>query len=532
MKRHFLCVWFALAAPLSVFAAAAARPNILFVIADDQSFPHASAYGTAWVKTPAFDRVAREGLLFMKAYTPNAKCAPSRACVLTGRNSWQLEEAANHAGNFPPNYLGFMEALAANGYATGWTGKSWAPGLPGEVNGKPRQLTGPAFNQAKATPPTTGISPNDYATNFAEFLAKRQKGAPFCFWFGAQEPHRRYQAGSGAKLGGKTPAQIDRVPRYWPDNDVVRNDMLDYAFEIEHYDGHLGRILDQLEKSGELDNTLVVVTADNGMPFPRAKGATYEISNHMPLAIRWPQGIAKPGRRVDDYVSFIDFAPTFLEVAGVKESDSRMQSITGKSLMPIFRDAAPAAGKIQPGRDYLLIGQERHDTGRPDDVGFPVRGIYRDGFLYMRNFEPSRWPMCDPITGYLNTDGSPTKTFILAQNRLGVNHWMWELNFGRRPGEELYDLRADPDCMTNLAAEKPHAARREAMQKQLFADLEAQKDPRMAGQGAVFDKYPHMITHDFYGQFMRGEKPKAGWVEDTDFEKADFDPERPLRAVK
>ncbi len=531
MTRRFPFIALLLGLGASAFAAAAtgARPNILFVIADDQSFPHASAYGTAWVKTPAFDRVAREGLLFTRAYTPNAKCAPSRACVLTGRNSWQLEEGANHAGNFPPNYLGFMEALAAHGYATGWTGKGWGPGIPGEVNGKPRQLTGPAYNQVKLQPPANGISPNDYAANFAQFLTKRPKEQPFCFWFGAQEPHRRYQPGSGAKLGGKTPDQIERVPRYWPDNDTVRNDMLDYAFEIEHYDRQLGRIIDQIEKAGELDNTLIVVTSDNGMPFPRAKGATYEISNHMPLAIRWGAGIAKPGRTVDDYVSFIDFAPTFLDVAGVAPADSGMQSITGRSLVPILKEAAPVAGKLQPDRDYLLIGQERHDTGRPDDVGYPVRGIYRDGFLYLRNFEPTRWPMCDPITGYLNTDGSPTKTFILAQNRLGVNHWIWELNFGRRPAEELYDLRADPDCMTNLATEKAHAARREAMQQKLFADLEAQKDPRMAGQGAVFDKYPHMATPDFYGRYLSGENPTAGWVEKTDFEKPDFDPERPLR---
>jgi hypothetical protein len=139
--------------------------------------------------------------------------------------------------------------------------------------------------------------------------------------------------------------------------------------------------------------------------------------------------------------------------------------------------------------------------------------------------------MCDPITGYLNTDGSPTKTFILAQNRQGMNHWMWELNFGRRPAEELYDLSADPDCMINLATERAHAARRAAMQQKLFADLETQKDPRMSGQGAMFDRYPHQMS-GFYAKFLKGENPRAGWVEDTDFEKADFDPERPLRAVK
>ena len=511
------------------FAAAGDRPNILFCISDDQSFPHAGAYGCTWVKTPAFDRVAREGLLFTRAYTPNAKCAPSRACILTGRNSWQLEAAANHAGYFPAKFKSFMEALGGHGYFTGFTGKGWSPGEPGKIDGKPRELTGPVFSRLKTEPPTPQIAPVDYAANFAEFLQKKPAGQPFCFWYGGHEPHRRYQPGSGAKLGGKSIAQIDRVPAFWPDNATVRNDMLDYAFEIEYFDQHLGRMLGELEKAGQLENTIVVVTADNGMPFPRAKGATYEWSNHLPLAIRWGRGIAKPGREVEDYVSFIDFAPTFFELAGVAAADAGMQPITGRSLLPILRDASPQRGRVQAGRDYLLIGQERHDVGRPDDVGYPVRGIFRDAFLYLRNFEPSRWPMCDPITGYLNTDGSPTKSLILAENRRGVNHWRWELNFGRRPAEELYDLRADPDCMTNLASEPVQQARREAMQRQLFADLQSQQDPRMAGEGAVFDRYPHAVTKDFYAQFMRGEKPRAGWVEDSDFEKPDFDPERPLQ---
>lgn len=519
-----------LAAAAAAFAAD--RPNILFCISDDQSFPHASAYGTTWVKTPAFDRVAREGLLFMRAYTPNAKCAPSRASILTGRYSWQLEEAANHSPDFPAKFRGYVEALAANGYAVGFTGKGWAPGNPGQINGRPRQLTGPGFNQLKMEAPTAAMAPNDYAGNFGAFLAQRPKDKPFAFWFGASEPHRRYAYGSGAKLGGKSTKDIDRVPRFWPDNETVRNDMLDYAFEIEYFDRHLGQMIEHLEKAGELENTLIVVTSDNGMPFPRAKGATYELSNHLPLAVRWGKGVAKPGRKVEDYVNFVDFAPTFLEAAGVSEAQSGMQPFGGRSLLPIFRDAAAGANPVQPGRDYTLIGQERHDVGRPNDVGYPVRGIVREGFLYLKNLEPSRWPMCDPITGYLNTDGSPTKTLILAQNRQGVNHWLWELNFGRRPTEELYDLSADPDCMTNLAARPEHAARREAMRTQLFADLEKTQDPRVAGKGEVFDKYVYSGGADFYGRFMRGEKPQAGWVEATDYEKADFDPERPLAPRK
>ena len=527
MLRAFLLL--GCACSLVAATRAAERPNILFVIADDQSYPHAGAYGTAWIKTPAFDRVAREGLLFTRAYTPNAKCAPARACILTGRNSWQLEEAANHINNFPAKFRGCMEALGQHGYTTGFTGKGWGPGNAGTVDGKPRLLTGRGFHAIKTRPPTPTIAPVDYAANFEAFLAQRPRDRPFCFWLGTNEPHRRYQPGSGAKLGHKSPREIDRVPAYWPDTDTVRNDLLDYAFEIEYYDSHLARALAALEESGQLERTLIVVTADNGMPFPRAKSAAYELSNHVPLAIRWGAGIARPGRTVSDYVSFIDFAPTFLEAAGVTESASGMAAITGRSLGPIFRDAQPVAGRVQPGRESLLVGQERHDIGRPGDVGYPIRGIYRDDVLYLRNFEPARWPMGDPITGYLHIDGSPTKTMILAQNRQGVNHWQWELNFGRHPGEELYDLRADRDCLTNLASDPAWTARREALQRQLFAELERQQDPRLAGQGAMFDRYPHLNQPRYYERFMQGDRQPTPWADSTDFEAPDFDPEKPLQ---
>ncbi|MBC7367424.1 MAG: sulfatase [Undibacterium sp.] len=527
MKRIFFAVFFPLLTASHGEAAIAARPNILFCVSDDQSFPHAGAYGCTWVRTPAFDRVAREGLLFARAYTPNAKCAPSRACILTGRNSWQLEDAANHGGYFPAKFKTFVEALGAHGYHTGFTGKGWGPGEPGKVDGAPRLLTGRAYSSLRAAPPTAEISPLDYAANFEQFLRERPAGQPFFFWYGGNEPHRRYAAGSGARLGGKSPEQIERVPSVWPDTAAVRNDLLDYAFEIEHFDRHLGRMLAALAAAGELEHTLVVVTSDNGMPFPRAKGTAYELSNHLPLAIRWSGGIARPGRIVGDYVSFVDFAPTFLEAAGVPTDTAGMAPIAGRTLGPLFRDAEAPAAVARAGRDHVLVGQERHDVGRPRDEGYPVRGIFRDDFLYLHNFEPTRWPMCDPITGYLNTDGSPTKSLILAQNRLGVNRALWALNFGRRPAEELYDLRADRDCVVNLAADAANAGRRAAMRRQLFEELAAQKDPRMAGQGAVFDHYPHASYAGFYERFMRGEKKPTPWVEATDYEKPGFDPELP-----
>jgi len=111
----------------------AKKPNIMFIIADDWSFGHAGAYGCEWIKTPSFDRVAKEGILFSRTYTPCAKCAPSRACVLTGRNPWQLEEAANHWCYFPVKFKSYVEALQSNGYFTGRTAKGWAPGVAKDI---------------------------------------------------------------------------------------------------------------------------------------------------------------------------------------------------------------------------------------------------------------------------------------------------------------------------------------------------------------------------------------------------------------
>lgn len=494
------------------------RPNILFCLADDAGL-HFGAYGCRWVNTPAFDRVAREGLLFQRGYTPNAKCAPSRAAVLTGRNSWQLEEAANHCGRFPAKFKSVWEALTDAGYHTGHTAKGWAPGDPGTVNGKPRELTGPAWNQHQLTPPTPDINANDYAANFEDFLDAKPADAPFCFWYGSTEPHRNYTYGSGVKLGGRSISEIDKVPAIWPDTEAVRNDLLDYGFEIEHYDRHLGRMLDALERRGLLANTLVVVTSDNGMPFPRIKGQEYEHSNHMPLAMMWPAGIRQPGRKVTDYVSFIDFAPTFLELAGLDVAKAGMQPITGRSLTDIF------AGKPKFPRDHVLIGKERHDCGRPHNQCYPIRGIIEDGWLYLWNCAPDRWPAANPETGYLECDGGPTKTEVLKTRYLPAQKRFWELCFGKRGAEELYHVAVDPDCLHDLTNDPAQRARRDRLRAKLEKELREQGDPRMFGDGDIFERYPwhHPWLADYYERFQRrhetGEKMEPGWIEPSDVQE-------------
>ena len=495
------------------------RPNVLVAIADDWSFGHAGAYGAKWVRTPAFDRVAREGLLFTHAYTPNAKCAPSRAILLTGRHSWQLEEAANHVPFFPPKFKTWIEALGEHGFFTGMTGKGWGPGVANDVQGKPRQMTGRPFMARNGPTSTTDTAPLDYAANFADFLDAAPKDQPWSFWYGAREPHRAYEYGSATAKGNKKLSDIDRVPGYWPDNETVRNDMLDYAYEVEHFDSHLARMLELLDQRKLLENTIVIVTSDNGMPFPRVKGRTYPFSNRMPLAIMWPRGIAAAGRVVDDYVSFVDVASTIIELAVLDWNETGMQPNAGRSLTDILLSGTSA--RASPPRDHVLLGQERHDVGRPHDWGYPIRGIVKDDALYLRNYEPTRWPAGNPETGYLNTDGSPTKTHILQARREGRDTRFWELAFGKQPAEELYDLKLDPDCLTNLAADPKHRARKEQMRQLMERELRAQGDPRQLGKGAIFDRYVYAdeSTRNFYERFMRGEKLKAGWVEPTDFEK-------------
>lgn len=487
------------------------HPNILFCIADDAG--HMSAYGTPWISTPSFDRVAKEGLLFEHAYTCNAKSAPSRATIITGRNSWQLKEACNHWPKFPAEFKSYPETLSENGYYVGCTGKGWGPGITNDTNGNPRELTGKMWNQKKLVPPTQGISNVDYAANFNEFMKNRPEGKPFCFWYGALEPHRGYEYASSLRFG-KSVSQIDSVPNYWPDNEIVRTDMLDYTIEIEHFDHHLEEILEILEETNELDNTIIIVTSDHGMPFPRCKGQEYNNSNHIPFAVMWKNGIKNPGRKIKEYIGTIDIAPTISEVTGTNLEKAGMKTITGRSFMDILKNI-----KANIDRDYVMIGKECHDVGRPDDQGYPIRGLIRGDFLYLKNFKIDRWPAGNPETGYMNVGGGPTKTKILKARRNPDTAHYWQLSFGKRETEELYNIKKDPNCMINLAKKNEYKEIMQKLEQEMTQKLVEQKDLRSFGKGYIFDSYPDVSkAKQVWNRMKAGEKVPCLWIEKTDFE--------------
>ena len=469
MKLSYLFIVF-FAIPFALCAQAkdnqTKRNNILFIIADDWG-KHAKSYGTGgWINMPTFDRVASEGILFNNCFTSNPKCAPCRASITTGRNTWQLKEGIQHFGPWPKEFVTYPDILEENGYYVGYTGKGWGPG-DYKSAGRKNNPAGKAYNKFKTTAPAKYIHTNDYSRNFIEhFMKNRPKGKPFCFWIGFFEPHRPYEDGVGER-SGKSLKSVE-VPKYYPNHDIVRGDMLDYAYEAEYMDSHVKKVLDYLKDIGELDNTLIVYTSDHGMPFPRVKGQIYEHGYNVPLAIRWGKNIPKP-RAENTFVNVRDFAPTFLELAGVEKHPQ----MTGKSFLSLLKEENPKS----PSDQFMLVGKERHDLGRPNNAGYPVRAIRTEKFLLVHNYEPESWPVGTPETSFRNCDNGPTKTLLLSNFD---KYYNW--SFGKRPEYQLFDIENDPECLDNLISNPKYANIADELKKRLQNELEKDGDFRALGR--------------------------------------------------
>lgn len=452
--------------------AAGDRPNILFCIADDWGWPHAALFGDKVVRTPTFERVARDGVLLRHTYCAAPSCTPSRGSVLTGQMFYRLGEGANLWSTLPAALPVYTDLLEAAGYHVGCTRKGWGPGNV-QAGGRTQNAAGRPYK------------------DFGAFLAAAPADRPFCFWFGSYEPHRGYKLGSGA-AGGMRPEDV-QVPPIWPDAPEVRRDILDYYLEVQQYDRQVGDLLEQLRTAGRLDNTLVVMTSDNGCPFPRCKTNLYDMGTRMPTAAMWLRRVGG-GRVVDDFISFTDLAPTFLEAAGLPVPEA----MTGRSFLDVL--CSDKGGRVDPARDHVVTGRERHHGGaRPGRQGYPMRALRTHDYLYIRNFEPDRWPAGDPecrVEGggtfdYADVDGGPTKTYMLRHREDPAVGPLFDLSFGKRPAEELYDCRNDPHQTKNLAADPACADVRARLAERLASYLKRTADPRAAGRGDVFDTYPY-----------------------------------------
>ncbi len=441
---------------------ASPRPNILVAISDDQSFAHTGASGDPVVRTPVFDRIAAEGVRFSHAFCSSPSCTPSRGAILTGQDCYRLEEGVNLWSSLPAKFETYPDLLEAAGYHVGFTRKGWGPGRL-EAGDRSRNPAGPRY------------------ADFRVFHEARPDGAPFCFWFGSTDPHRRYEKGSGLASG----LRLDNVavPPFLPDAPEVRSDILDYYFEIERFDRQLGEILRFLEERDQLANTIVVVTSDNGMPFPRAKADLYDFGSRVPLAVRWPERVPA-GRAVSDFVSLVDVAPTILEAAGLE----RLPSMTGRSFLAEL--TSREQGRVHETRDHVVLARERHTPWRAGGVGYPMRAIRTDRHLYVRNLESDRWPAGDPpILG--EVDPSPTKDFMRARKAAPGFERYYRAAFSKRPAEELYDVARDPGQMESVAALEAYSEVKRSLSSRLDRRLLATADPRALGHPPTWEKNPH-----------------------------------------
>jgi uncharacterized sulfatase len=495
------------------------RPNILFAISDDQSFEHTSFSGCKFVRTPAFDRVAGEGIYFSNCIAGSPGCAPSRSALVTGRHHWQNEQSGQHASSWLKKYVPFIDLLEGNGYATGRTGKGVSPfryardendslwratDSAGIEHSNIRYENGSPDDERTAG----GISALNYFENFKYFIENVRGDKPFFFWYGATEPHRDYELDSW-KRNNKNLSDAS-IPGFLPDHEIVRGDMLDYAVEIEWFDMHLQRMLTYLEEIGELENTIVIVTSDNGMPFPRAKANGYEYGVHVPFAVRFP--INFPGGRiVDDPIGFTDIAPTILELTEI--SPAGMLPISGKSILNILK--SKNQGVVETSKKYVFAGRERHSSSRYLNWGYPQRMIRSKDYLLVWNMKPNRWPSGDPQSikpgttdellqmygidengkhhsdwAFTDIDAAPTKSFIIEHMNENNIKPFFDLAHAKRPEFEFFNIKDDPFCLNNISGKEEFAKTETEMKSALMEELKNSEDPRVVGPDKeIFDSY-------------------------------------------
>lgn len=528
MRKLFQCLaaGVAVCCNLANGAEPADRLNILFCFADDWG-RYASCYAklesgpslNQVIRTPGVDRVASEGVMFRNAFVPAPSCTPCRSALLTGRYWWNTDRGAILQGAvWNATIPTFPLLLRDAGYHIGKSYKVWSPGTPADA----------PFGGQRYAYEKSGRMPNNFSEeasrmvsnglsvaeargkileqvrgNFDSFLAARKAGQPWLYFFGPTTTHRTWIKGSGKKLWGIKPDSLrGKMSKYLPDEPEVREDVADYLGECQAFDSYVGVLMKRLAEAGELDRTLVVIAGDHGMPgVPGGKCNLYDFGTAVALVVRIPGG--RSGRVVDDFVNLMDLAPTFMEVGGLRIP----AEVSGRSLMALLRSAK--SGQIDPTRDYVVTGRERHvGSAREGNLPYPMRAIRTKEYVYIRNFAPERWPMGAPYAvtdpsepdahelenntrvAFPDFDASPTKAWLVQHRHEPLGKPYFDRAFAKRPGEELYDLRSDAGQMTNVADEASFLVEKKAMARRLMKVLTDSGDPRVTGDGMKFDRSP------------------------------------------
>lgn len=405
-----------------VIALAADRPNLLWITCEDMS-PDLGCYGAPGAWTPRIDRLASEGTRYTRVFTVAGVCAPSRSGIITGMYPTSIGTMHMRSQGVPPAHVRcFPEYLRAAGYY--------------------------CTNNVKTdynfeVPPSAW----DESSPRAHYR-RRDKGQPFFAVFNTTTTHESQIRVSDAEFEKKV-ARVPKerrhspdlavLPPYYPDTAVVRRDWARYQDLISAMDIEVGELLDELEREGLADSTIVVFYSDHGRGLPRAKRWTYDSGIHIPMIVRMPSGLRKEpvGTVNDRLISSLDFAPTVLSLAGVAPP----AHLQGTAFLGSFAGTE---------HKYLFAARDRMDETY--DI---IRAVRDTRYKYIRNFQPEK-----PYAQYIDyMDQMPTLKEWRRLNKEGLLHGPQTLFFQpSKPVEELYDTNVDPHEVVNLASKPEHAA--------------------------------------------------------------------------
>lgn len=455
---------FVLLIGLASFAVAADRPNVILFIADDVSWNDYGCYGNAFARTPNIDRLAAQGIRFDNAFLTASSCSPSRASVVTGRYPHNNGRASELHLPIAANLPWFPELLRKSGYFTALSGKNHmsVDGALGADFGEPRAKPFDVIDGGNAPGNSGGHA------NWVKHLQQRPKDKPFFFWFAAYDAHRAWDADGQwkADYGPMHTKERVVVPPFLVDEDDTRADLASYYNEVTRFDYYIGRVVEELRVQGELENTLILVMADNGRPFPRAKTRLHDSGMKTGLVAHWPAGIQANGS-CESLVSVIDLAPTILTMAEVPVAET----MQGVSLLPIFADLSAEV------RRYAFSEHNWHD--------YEAHGrSVRDGqFLYIKNNRPYlAWQ------GPADSVRSPSHVDLQKRRDAGqLNEAQRDVFLAPRPLEELYAVGEDPDQLTNLIDDPKYQADAKRLRELLASWVEA-----------TADSMPDAISRDYF----------------------------------
>jgi N-sulfoglucosamine sulfohydrolase len=446
MTRRTFLAQAAATAPLI----AQSRPrNVLLMIADDLGL-HTGAYGDKSAITPNLDRLAQEGVRFTNAFCTTPSCSASRSVLHSGlHNHANGQYGHAHAfHNFA--YLPFVKPCSAllkeAGYKTGVVGKM-------HVN--PIQRFRWDLDSQGADRDVRNMA--DRAQTFIQ----SSSGMPWFLQIGFGDPHRDATGFAnrdykGVKRTPFDPAKVP-VPSFLPDNSPTRAEIAEYYEASNRCDQGVGMLLDILKSSGQLDNTLVIFLSDNGMPFPNAKTNLYDAGARLPLIVRAP-GNRAGGAVNNAFVSWTDITPTILDFTGAKPPEYAMH---GRSFLPVLEQENPS------GWDRVFFSHTFHEV----TMYYPVRGMRNARYKYLRNlFSELEFPFASDLFE------SKTWQSIRAAGETGTIGRRKASRYLHRSPEELYDIKADPDELNNLADQPQHRAALDAMRSEVKAFQQRTKD--------------------------------------------------------